>query len=184
MHLGSDGDRAEMPQRYDGIVAREYTLDDRGNAVEQTIRLFRSVRGAPSLTPSQTALLRELYRREHAGRDRAVRRRLWYGAGLCFSAVIAANILTFPRVISGAVGGMAGMIVTWAILHGRALAFTPLARLRPLLLRMDVCPACGHSIRNLPIAEDHCVVCPECGSAWRAGSRVHSARAEDFPPVS
>jgi len=30
-----------------------------------------------------------------------------------------------------------------------------------------ICPACGHSLRGLAPEADGCVVCPECGAAWR-----------------
>jgi hypothetical protein len=30
-----------------------------------------------------------------------------------------------------------------------------------------VCPSCSYPIATLPPAEDGCIVCPECGGAWR-----------------
>jgi hypothetical protein len=29
------------------------------------------------------------------------------------------------------------------------------------------CPSCGYELAQLPIEPDGCVVCPECGAAWR-----------------
>lgn len=37
-------------------------------------------------------------------------------------------------------------------------------------LRAGSCPACMYSLRELPRATDECVVCAECGAAWRLGS--------------
>ena len=32
------------------------------------------------------------------------------------------------------------------------------------------CPSCDDDMRGLPRDADQCVVCPECGGAWRQGS--------------
>jgi hypothetical protein len=31
----------------------------------------------------------------------------------------------------------------------------------------DRCACCAHSLTGLPVADDGCLVCPECGAAWR-----------------
>lgn len=35
------------------------------------------------------------------------------------------------------------------------------------LVAEGFCGQCGHSLRDLPVHDDGCFVCPECGSAWR-----------------
>lgn len=32
------------------------------------------------------------------------------------------------------------------------------------------CPSCGYELSQLPIEADGCVICPECGAAWRRAS--------------
>lgn len=36
-------------------------------------------------------------------------------------------------------------------------------------IRAGRCPACGYGLDELLPEQDDCVVCPECGAAWRAG---------------
>ncbi|RMH27676.1 MAG: hypothetical protein D6692_07305 [Planctomycetota bacterium] len=38
---------------------------------------------------------------------------------------------------------------------------------RDAMLRHGLCPACAHGIAGIPPQGDGCVVCPECGAAWR-----------------
>ncbi len=35
------------------------------------------------------------------------------------------------------------------------------------MLRQMLCPACGYSLRLVPVEPDACRVCPECGGAWK-----------------
>lgn len=46
-----------------------------------------------------------------------------------------------------------------------------------LRLGIGVCPVCAYELTDLRPAEDGCVVCPECGGAWRAPR----AAGEDRP---
>lgn len=39
--------------------------------------------------------------------------------------------------------------------------------LRTILLREGRCVSCLHSLEGLSVESDGCVVCPECGAAWR-----------------
>lgn len=45
------------------------------------------------------------------------------------------------------------------------------------VLKEGLCPSCGYNLHGIPVAEDGCVVCPECGSAWK-GERIR--RTEEF----
>lgn len=38
---------------------------------------------------------------------------------------------------------------------------------RDAMLRHGLCPGCAHGIEGIPPQQDGCVVCPECGAAWR-----------------
>lgn len=38
---------------------------------------------------------------------------------------------------------------------------------RDAMLLHDPCPACAHGLDGIPAQDDGCVVCPECGAAWR-----------------
>jgi hypothetical protein len=38
---------------------------------------------------------------------------------------------------------------------------------RRALIRRGYCPACCYRIGGVPAQPDGCVVCPECGAAWR-----------------
>lgn len=124
----------------------------------------------------QASLLRKLYRQENKERDRSDSWRMLCVVGFLVCATIVTNLLGMPRVVSGALGGVSGMLLGTLILRGRSLAFTPPTRLRPLLVRMELCPACGYSIKGLPVQSDGCVVCAECGAAWRPHSPVYSFR--------
>jgi hypothetical protein len=56
-----------------------------------------------------------------------------------------------------------GVWNAWCILAGAA-GGTPAAKAR---LARGVCPSCSYSIATLLPGEDGCLVCPECGGAWR-----------------
>ena len=38
---------------------------------------------------------------------------------------------------------------------------------RDVPIRAKRCDACGYAIDRLPVEDDGCRVCPECGAAWR-----------------
>lgn len=45
-----------------------------------------------------------------------------------------------------------------------------------------LCPSCAYSIRGLAMEPDGCVVCPECGSAWRGAGVTNPATSGPVPP--
>jgi hypothetical protein len=59
----------------------------------------------------------------------------------------------------------------------RERARRTLADLIAWRLRVGFCGACAHCLENLPVEEDGCTRCPECGAAWRMDAwnrdRVH-----------
>lgn len=36
-----------------------------------------------------------------------------------------------------------------------------------ILLTINRCASCGYSLKELPLADDGCTICPECGAAWK-----------------
>lgn len=49
-------------------------------------------------------------------------------------------------------------------------------RLKTRRLRDGQCPACGYGVADMDVSEDGCVVCPECGGAWRMSRLVDPPR--------
>jgi hypothetical protein len=45
-----------------------------------------------------------------------------------------------------------------------------------IYLQYGSCAGCGYSLNDLPVEEDHCIVCPECNAAWKA-DRVDAGNA-------
>ena len=41
----------------------------------------------------------------------------------------------------------------------------------PVMLEHACCPSCGYDLTGLTPEDDGCVVCPECGAAWRMTAR-------------
>lgn len=60
---------------------------------------------------------------------------------------------------------LALMVLFWRRLNAISIrrADRKFAAARP------VCIACGYDLSGLGAAEDGCIVCPECGAAWRMG---------------
>jgi len=91
-------------------------------------------------------------------------------AGLLAWGCVWAGI-GFPRIHTAArwaiyVGGLCFWI--GAALVARKLAWPARFRgQRAACLGVGVCPACAYAIENAERDEDDCVVCPECGAAWR-----------------
>jgi len=52
----------------------------------------------------------------------------------------------------------------------RKVSWRSLAHARDALLAAHICPSCAHGIARIPLQPDGCVVCPECGAAWRMAS--------------
>jgi hypothetical protein len=53
---------------------------------------------------------------------------------------------------------------------GAAVGVSVTRRIRMLtFLECGLCPACVYRLDGLAAEEDGCVVCPECGAAWRVG---------------
>ena len=56
------------------------------------------------------------------------------------------------------------------------------ARARVQLSRyLAHCAGCWYPLSGVPQQEDGCVVCPECGAAWRVQAATHDAQEEASP---
>ncbi len=52
------------------------------------------------------------------------------------------------------------------------------SHLADALLEVGLCPACGYTLHGLPTADDSCLVCSECGRAWKR-ARIDRFLSED-----
>jgi Zn-finger nucleic acid-binding protein len=100
------------------------------------------------------------------------------------SCVLGAGvaILTpfFTPLVTGAAIGISIIVVgiVAAFWHSARAARGAGPDVAALMLREGLCPSCGYNFAGLTPAEDHCIVCPECGAAWLA-SRIERAIAFD-----
>jgi hypothetical protein len=70
------------------------------------------------------------------------------------------NTIAFGAIIASAVG------FTRRLVGGRA-AQRAAKRIIPLVLKEGLCPSCTYNLHDLPTQPDGCVMCPECGTAWK-----------------
>lgn len=118
----------------------------------------------------------------HQGVGGGSRRVVSYYAlvGVSAGMMALAWTLVIDPVIVGATGvrtrawGAAIAASVVALLTDRALARRIARgkwnRIRELALSARACPACGYALEGLTPETDGCVVCPECGAAWRPDS--------------
>ncbi len=59
------------------------------------------------------------------------------------------------------IGGLPGVLCIWLMGRNNRRVSTRAAILA------DMCAACTHPLTGLPVEADGCVVCTECGAAWR-----------------
>lgn len=143
--------------------------DDRGRSVglinpNQIGRDQSDLAAAPSLSKLFADVIKAESRRVNPER---------IGLTVAACAVLLVARLLFRRVFPGA-PPMAGLIVFWGgialftvamrILTRRTRGFT----LASTAVSTGLCGSCGYSLHRLDAASDGCVVCPECGAAWRA----------------
>lgn len=72
------------------------------------------------------------------------------------------------------------------LLVGRLAVRNQTDRLIAWSLSRSICPGCGYDLERLEVTAelDECIVCPECGAAWKAGriGRPDPTRPEPFQP--
>jgi hypothetical protein len=101
------------------------------------------------------------------------------GALVLLGGIIAAVIWTVPVELAGYPfwGDLAvafiGLPLVWLLWVRVWLNMEVRPRYRRahrrIALRHGQCPWCMYSIASLPPQNDGCVLCPECGGAWRRG---------------
>lgn len=100
-------------------------------------------------------------------------------------AIVSASGLSLPTggVFSNWYGLLVGVPVGWALAW---LFVWRLNRVGPLVcgaaLAEGLCPSCGYNLHGLPVEDDRCCVCPECGSAWLHGRILRSGVVPSVAP--
>lgn len=90
-------------------------------------------------------------------------------------------VLGFPtRVYGAAIAAGVASILTDRVL-ARRIARSRWDHICRLALAESSCPACGYLLSGALSEPDGCVVCPECGGAWRA-DRVGPGPGEPAAP--
>jgi len=156
-----DRDRSYVP-----VVLAEMALRAEGAADRDAARsLQRSLRAIAAEETRRWSFDRLLAGLALGGAAVVVGVALFAVAGATFGAVPA---VIFVLLMIGVLSAVDRAIATRRI--GSAIGATIAAH--------GFCASCGYSLRGLQPAEDGCLVCPECGGAWRAGriTRPHWSR--------
>lgn len=102
----------------------------------------------------------------------------WYGAacGLWASVFLFTRTEALAFRIAAGVG-VISLVIVGSYFRRRAGFRKGLGKVRRTMLDASLCPSCTHSLQGLPRHKDGCVICPECGAAWRVDALVDSDRA-------
>jgi hypothetical protein len=115
---------------------------------------------------------------QHAGRARRRKLGLWLlpiivliWLGLSVRSVMNLRGSNGWIVLIG-MGGVQLAIFGWGYwMMLRALPVRSVRELVGAYLACGRCPSCGYKIEHVAAEGDGCVVCPECGAAWRIEGR-------------
>lgn len=167
--MGDAGEKAPMRRVLGG---RPQTLDDRARPVSP-VSIAEFVRAGSS--EQETGVRTDLGRwlSKIAPRRKSMKRSSTHAASWIGGAAVVLFILTTggqPRLVR-MLGSYAYffppvIIAVFLALNWRARSRLYLAH-PPSLVAQGFCGQCGYSLRDLPPAEDNCIICPECGAAWR-----------------
>ena len=135
-------------------MSRRPPVDDRGRAVELRLLDQDSRRGADRLERVNRAGIRHLATGEA---------RVAYAVGLVVGIVIV--VLPVSWMVKAPV--IAVLIVSLFRLYPHWQARARFAERRQHAERSARCPACWYSLAGVASVDDGCVICPECGAAWR-----------------
>lgn len=112
------------------------------------------------------------------------RNRLTWGnffgdVGMVIVGIVALLVMRYALRLMGVSWPM--ILVLWIVLLVVITQWQSKKRVRPFvaasMVTEGICGSCGYALAGLPVEADRCVVCPECGAAWRA-SRMTARRAE------
>lgn len=153
------------------------TTDDRGERREvvSAARLFEDAR---MNDPAFAAVVERVLRLKTSGM------KLWKTVAIAVAAAIVftavALLLRFsvgvrlPVWMGGAVPGLAiSFLSLWYLRRFEKQGAPEIAR---ILLADGLCACCGYTLADIPEDADGCVVCPECGGAWRGDRVVRAVR--------
>lgn len=154
--------------------------DDRGEPRAITVRLQQG-RGA-----SRTRFDPLVHRFARTGFRHVA---IWSGlSALIGIALLAGLVLTLIGWASIRMGFANAYTVSGVALLGLGVTVLAIAvprrrrsdrrRLASAIVRFGICPHCVYSLDGASVREDGCVLCPECGSAWR---RDRIARFSEHP---
>ncbi len=126
---------------------------------------------------------------ERAVRLKLAGMRVGLGIGIAVAASLTLMLLpvilrgrlgfNIPPYVGGAFPAIVSVIFTqWNLRRTEKLRAPELAR---ILLADALCPSCGYGLADLPHEHDRCIVCPECGSAWRADRILREAHYKENP---
>lgn len=151
----------ELTRRFFRLTGFVEPQDDRGARFEQMegVRAEEQMRGVWVQTRLLTARM--------------------FGLRFLATFLEYAVLILLARLV-GVVVGFADALWDWGdpVLAAACAAMTIVlpgavhARARALLKR-GVCGSCLYRLKGLPVEDDGCVVCPECGAAWRSASIRH-----------
>lgn len=85
--------------------------------------------------------------------------RIGLGQALALAAIAFALLIAGPLGLF-VMGGCFAIWMLWWFIAGRQQAADE-------LIARGTCACCEYEIAGLPIERDGCVVCPECGAAWK-----------------
>lgn len=93
-----------------------------------------------------------------------------------------------PIVVPIAIGALVAIAYVafrfWRLRVTRRLGISQMEVQQWLLMGADgLCPACGYTLKELPIAPDGCRVCPECSGAWRRRGSQPPPPPASFSPT-
>ncbi|MFN7019700.1 MAG: hypothetical protein ACK4WH_00045 [Phycisphaerales bacterium] len=151
------------------MLAGATTLDDRGRAVAVIYPSSLAV-GSSDLdrAPIMARFLRGVIRAES---ERITPGRVVLGVVVCIVLLVISSWVR--RAIPGAppmtgVAVFVGGLIAMALVSRAQTRQTHGGLLSATAVSAGLCGSCGYSLGNLSAEPDGCLVCPECGAAWRA----------------
>ena len=147
--------------------SKQDRIDDQGRRLTRVASLTELTNATGMSTAKLTAAAHKAIPKEH--RRRAVGLAL---GGLCLLIVIV--IISYSGAVTPAQAAFV-LAAIWAglvILIARDVQRGEYTGLKNVLKLRRICFGCGYRLDGLARENDACVVCPECGAAWRLDERT------------
>lgn len=168
--------------------------DDRG--VEHEVRAERLAESGAARDPRTRFVMEQALEVLTPGRAPESQRAMkLFQLSIVVMVLLALGVITLgaTRVIRPPVAPMlivfVVLVAVWSLVFQlvvlRRSMRRAVPRLAPLLCRHGLCAVCAYDLSATPPERDGCIVCPECGGAWK-GDRIVSAAAvrESTGPVT